>query len=1434
MKRIIIHIGIHKTGSTSIQQSFSDHHHTLKQLGYYFPLFKNSYKQNTESNHGSLFTNLYDVNPFKWSNNRRIGIDTVEKVKVLQASYLSQLAAVLKEEVPAIIFSAEKLSKFPLEGINKFKKDIETLTEGAVEFKIICCLREPVSYWQSLCQENIKIGVISLDEICKNTPQKPNLFQDVLTKYITAFGKDAVDVYRFEDMLVSKQGPFNYFLGRISADLQGKYEENWSNLGYCHEAIELISYMNEKVPTMINKKVNPHRKMNEHKILSQLQGVKFSLSEEVQTKIISESQNDRRWLKANYNLEYPNPEIKPVQKEKLWQESTINQLYGLMPKFNNSISSLIIKAMENIAISYKNTEPKKYALLIRKQHLSPLIIWTFRRTGGTNLAHTLFSSMDNANAHYEPFNKNRIYGYVVKNWKESKNKEQLKNALIDILSQKVCIKHCLENVPDEVNAILLEISVQYGYKHLFLYREQAEGRLLSLNYAEKTGVWSSDFKNKSNLDNSIFSQKIESKRLIQHELTCRKQMKSIYQKSVSLKAFPLTVSFENLYKQPYKQSKKLVQDLFTLLVPSMTDIPEEFFEKLLKKGAQGTKTDYTRFNGSEDFLKQVRALDQLHLCLVPNYQLDKTKEINDFKHFEIINILPGIERNSFHCSGIAVDKNGQSVDLLLKQGTGSILVDTSLEGGHFLSNAWIAKGRNELWMKNNGHNDVLLAVLTFQKNEIVHEVKKSKNNQLKRLYFFWETRLKDLTKNILKPKTQLKQVAFTPPSPFKKISVINNKIGYTPIPKIASTSIKHALYKLENKKAFSIEEHNTHIHNFFNEKKKAENNPLPDFNFIVIRDPIKRFLSGYANRVMMHKELSKNFIQNTCPSLEGQIPFFDPKLNQFIENLPLYLKVDTIQHHFQPMCTLLSKTESLKQFDKVYPLENIYSLEKDLSNMTGENVTLPNMQNSAPVISIGALSKQSIEVLLEYYRDDYEVLNEYYSVDQVWKEWKAICSAKGICVMNNKVGYFPIPKVACTSIKNALYELEFKKGFSEEQEGMHIHDAFNNNQNLALCDFNFIVIRDPIKRFLSAYSNRVLFHEELSESTIQDIHPSLKGEIPYFDPTITQFIENLPIYLKVLPIQHHVQPISEIFDKARSLEQFDKIYPLESLSALEDDLSIMAGRNVRFKHSQTGGPKISLGNLNRKQMENLLEYYRKDYELLNEYYPVEQIWQEWESSNPDITDKNGCYIYSNKTSVKTAKLVLKYLVENFTINSITHFGCRKTAWLIACSDLGILRCLGLYEHEDKLEGVKIETLELRPINLTENLHEHFDLVISLQLVENLNPAHSEQCIKSLCHSSNIILFGSTYLTEATKPNCQKHSYWATLFAVHGYVVFDLFRPMLHRHDEKGESWYKDNLFLYVKQDSTQYHTLIEQGFNPMENISFMDSPHPLSFTQINS
>ena len=445
-----------------------------------------------------------------------------------------------------------------------------------------------------------------------------------------------------------------------------------------------------------------------------------------------------------------------------------------------------------------------------------------------------------------------------------------------------------------------------------------------------------------------------------------------------------------------------------------------------------------------------------------------------------------------------------------------------------------------------------------------------------------------------------------------------------------------------------------------------------------------------------------------------------------------------------------------------------------------------------------------------------------------------ICSTKGICVMNNKVGYFPIPKVACTSIKNALYELEFKKGFSEEQEGMHIHDAFNNNQNLALCDFNFIVIRDPIKRFLSAYSNRVLFHGELSESTIQDIHPSLKGEIPYFDPTITQFIENLPIYLKVLPIQHHIQPISEIFDKARSLEQFDKIYPLESLSALEDDLSIMAGRNVRFKHSQTGGPRISLGNLNRKQMENLLEYYRKDYELLNEYYPVEQIWQEWESSNPDITDKNGCYIYSNKTSVKTAELVLKYLVENFTINSITHFGCRKTAWLIACSDLGILRCLGLYEHEDKLEGVKIETLELRPINLTENLHEHFDLVISLQLVENLNPAHSEQCIKSLCHSSNIILFGSTYLTEATKPNCQKHSYWATLFAVHGYVVFDLFRPMLHRHDEKGESWYKDNLFLYVKQDSTQYHTLIEQGFNPMENISFMDSPHPLSFTQINS
>jgi hypothetical protein len=221
--------------------------------------------------------------------------------------------------------------------------------------------------------------------------------------------------------------------------------------------------------------------------------------------------------------------------------------------------------------------------------------------------------------------------------------------------------------------------------------------------------------------------------------------------------------------------------------------------------------------------------------------------------------------------------------------------------------------------------------------------------------------------------------------------------------------------------------------------------------------------------------------------------------------------------------------------------------------------------------------------------------------------------ARLINILDSKIGYFPIPKVACTSIKEFMYQVENQAAFSPQGKDVHVHAYFGkrlSGKKLASYEFCFVVIRDPIKRFLSAYSNRVTHHKELSRDFISSEYPQYAEQLPFFDPNMEIFIDHLEEYLQIEVIKHHIEPVSEHI-AATHLHQFSKIYPLENISSLECDLSEILGRDVKFGRSQTGGRKISLGELSLIQMKTLIDYYKEDYQLLSEFYTADKIMEEW-------------------------------------------------------------------------------------------------------------------------------------------------------------------------------------------------------------------------------
>ena len=51
---------------------------------------------------------------------------------------------------------------------------------------------------------------------------------------------------------------------------------------------------------------------------------------------------------------------------------------------------------------------------------------------------------------------------------------------------------------------------------------------------------------------------------------------------------------------------------------------------------------------------------------------------------------------------------------------------------------------------------------------------------------------------------------------------------------------------------------------------------------------------------------------------------------------------------------------------------------------------------------------------------------------------------KGLSFLSGRIGYKPIPKTACTSIKRAFYELEENREFSIENVGCDVHQYYED------------------------------------------------------------------------------------------------------------------------------------------------------------------------------------------------------------------------------------------------------------------------------------------------------------------------------------------------------------------------------------------------------
>lgn len=205
-----------------------------------------------------------------------------------------------------------------------------------------------------------------------------------------------------------------------------------------------------------------------------------------------------------------------------------------------------------------------------------------------------------------------------------------------------------------------------------------------------------------------------------------------------------------------------------------------------------------------------------------------------------------------------------------------------------------------------------------------------------------------------------------------------------------------------------------------------------------------------------------------------------------------------------------------------------------------------------------------------------------------------------ITLPQQRIAYFPAPKSACTSIKSLFFQIENGAPFKplvRHGQMFHIHNfygtvPFGRVAHDRLQDFwRFAVYRDPIARFLSCYSNRVLHFRELSAAMLS-AEAKQAGAVP--DPDLETFIERIEIYRHYSPsIQHHCAPQVQFL--GRDPAYFQRIFTMQSLGEMVDELSQRTGRTLQLPHEQRGGPKLTPDDLSAKAHAALEQLYRADF-----------------------------------------------------------------------------------------------------------------------------------------------------------------------------------------------------------------------------------------------
>lgn len=309
-RQIILHAGLGKAGTSSIQDNCYRHRVLLLQHGIVYPSF--SFRQKNMINHSDCITAAVCDNPGKYGAAIRQQVE--DDPAILKRAISPQMKELLENpQAETLVLSGETVAEYDDADMCALIKMLWAHTE---QLRVVAYIRSPQSSLESILQQQVKTGHIIDPKF---------LVSVVRTRYEALQGGFAnlLEVVNFHDAARHPFGLVAHFMALIGVP-QDEFETlefSVSNERVTLEAYKMMLAINQCYPRKDMEVHGMVRTPYDMHSLMKFPGQPFKLKKYADSDTLSAAFDEGAWLESELGFQFPAVEIR--EEKPLWHKECL-------------------------------------------------------------------------------------------------------------------------------------------------------------------------------------------------------------------------------------------------------------------------------------------------------------------------------------------------------------------------------------------------------------------------------------------------------------------------------------------------------------------------------------------------------------------------------------------------------------------------------------------------------------------------------------------------------------------------------------------------------------------------------------------------------------------------------------------------------------------------------------------------------------------------------------------------------------------------------------------------------------------------------------------------------------------------------------------------------------------------------------------------------